>query len=428
MLPAAHDEVARERRAGLEQHDVAGHRSVERRLEVPAGRNADRPCQGGARAHGHQTEREENSELRLPHLSVLLAARIHLDRDSPGNAVDALGCRGVAGRLSQTHRHPSRAPRRPGNGAGSRTARRPAKQSARRVTIQLISAHDRRSLGNRAFPEYSSAIRMGFDRARAATGNERLSYSAAGVTTAARWLVGSPACGIDLGEMNSNDGLPLVAPGVTPCSIRRSGPLYWRRERSGPWWRGANAPCPCGSPSSRPTARSSASTSRCCPTHHERGQRERAISRAVRQVPAVVARRVAHPRRWSGRARRGRWPPTIADTPTGRFDADLVGERMFDHPLEVVHTSELPAERCGDEAARAPPRGLPHRLRPRRQRSQGGGGRRRRRWSSARRPSGTRTTSRIRSTTSTASWTRCRRPPRTCRAWTPSAEAPRAST
>lgn len=32
------------------------------------------------------------------------------------------------------------------------------------------------------------------------------------------------------------------------------------------------------------------------------------------------------------------------DTATGRFDAHMVGERMFDHPLEVVHTTELPAE------------------------------------------------------------------------------------
>ena len=33
------------------------------------------------------------------------------------------------------------------------------------------------------------------------------------------------------------------------------------------------------------------------------------------------------------------------DTATGRFDAHLVGERMFDHPLEVVHTRDLPPER-----------------------------------------------------------------------------------
>ena len=33
------------------------------------------------------------------------------------------------------------------------------------------------------------------------------------------------------------------------------------------------------------------------------------------------------------------------DTATGRFDAELVGLRMFDHPLEVVATTNLPAER-----------------------------------------------------------------------------------
>jgi predicted NBD/HSP70 family sugar kinase len=55
---------------------------------------------------------------------------------------------------------------------------------------------------------------------------------------------------------------------------------------------------------------------------------------------------------------RGGWrihvdgPPAVAeglaahyrDTPTGRFDAHLVGERMFDHPLTVVHTDDRPAE------------------------------------------------------------------------------------
>jgi len=33
------------------------------------------------------------------------------------------------------------------------------------------------------------------------------------------------------------------------------------------------------------------------------------------------------------------------DTSTGRFDSNLVGERMFDHPIELVHTSKLPPER-----------------------------------------------------------------------------------
>src|SRR6476646_2614827 len=32
------------------------------------------------------------------------------------------------------------------------------------------------------------------------------------------------------------------------------------------------------------------------------------------------------------------------ETSTGKFDADLVAKRMFDHPLEIVHTRELPSE------------------------------------------------------------------------------------
>ena len=33
------------------------------------------------------------------------------------------------------------------------------------------------------------------------------------------------------------------------------------------------------------------------------------------------------------------------ETPTGKFDSNLVGERMFDHPIEVVHTRTCPPER-----------------------------------------------------------------------------------
>lgn len=33
------------------------------------------------------------------------------------------------------------------------------------------------------------------------------------------------------------------------------------------------------------------------------------------------------------------------ETQTGKFDSNIVAERMFDHPLEIVHASELPPER-----------------------------------------------------------------------------------
>ncbi len=46
-------------------------------------------------------------------------------------------------------------------------------------------------------------------------------------------------------------------------------------------------------------------------------------------------------------------PPTLAaklaahyrETATGKFDSNLVGERMFDHALEIIHTEQLPPER-----------------------------------------------------------------------------------
>ena len=33
------------------------------------------------------------------------------------------------------------------------------------------------------------------------------------------------------------------------------------------------------------------------------------------------------------------------DTPTGRFDSEIVGERVYGHPIEIVETKTLPAER-----------------------------------------------------------------------------------
>ncbi len=34
------------------------------------------------------------------------------------------------------------------------------------------------------------------------------------------------------------------------------------------------------------------------------------------------------------------------ETATGKFDSDMVGEKMFDHPLEVVNTRDIPPERA----------------------------------------------------------------------------------
>jgi predicted NBD/HSP70 family sugar kinase len=144
--------------------------------------------------------------------------------------------------------------------------------------------------------------------------------------------------------MNSNNGLPLVAPRVTPVL----------------------------DPAFRPA---------CLATHafrHLVGSTPGAVPVriALEQTDGSVFRfdtavlPAAHPDAagnftfverlvkfllWS----RGGWrihidaPDTLAaqlaahyrDTPTGRFDSHVVGERMFDRPLEVVHSSDVPEER-----------------------------------------------------------------------------------
>ena len=44
------------------------------------------------------------------------------------------------------------------------------------------------------------------------------------------------------------------------------------------------------------------------------------------------------------------------ETPAGKFDSTIVAQRMFDHPLEVVHTKNLPPERSRSYALQTFPR------------------------------------------------------------------------
>ena len=113
------------------------------------------------------------------------------------------------------------------------------------------------------------------------------------------------------------------------------------------------------------------------PADPSAGGGERHASRALRQVPPVVARRLAHPSRWPGRSR-------------GRARRAL--SRHGDRPLRLrtssasgcstTRSTSFTRATCRrsarhDQAARPSPRRLPHRLRSRRQRSQGRRGHRR---------------------------------------------------
>ena len=190
-------------------------------------------------------------------------------------------------------------------------------------------------------------------------------------------LDGSNGCGIDLGDMITNDGLALVAPRVTPVLDPAFRPaVLASHARSAAWSARRRAACRCGSPSSRRTDRSSASTSRCCP-------------RRIRRRPPTSGTSSGSSSSCSGRAAAGAststgrcgWPQALASLLQRHCDRPLrraSGRRADVRSPARGRPHDRPAAGAlRDQAARPPSRRLPHRLRSRRQRSQGGRGDRR---------------------------------------------------
>src|SRR5437588_10293524 len=142
--------------------------------------------------------------------------------------------------------------------------------------------------------------------------------------------------------MTSNLGLPLIAPGVLPPldPVFRPAVLANRAFRAmvgtGSVFVSLALEQPDGSISHFNT--------RILPEHHPSAEANYTyVERIVKFLlwarggfriffagpEALAARLAAHYR----------------DTPTGKFDSNLVGERIYEHPIEVVPTSRLPAER-----------------------------------------------------------------------------------
>jgi predicted NBD/HSP70 family sugar kinase len=154
-----------------------------------------------------------------------------------------------------------------------------------------------------------------------------------------------PGCDIDLDDMNTNDGLPLVAPRVTPAVDPwfRPAVLAVRAFRAAV--DASGSPVPVGLAIEQADGSVFRARLEVLPDRHP------LASANLRYVERFVKFLL-----WS----RGGWrihvngPPGLAraladhytSTGPGRFDAHLVAERMFDHSLEVVHTSELPSERA----------------------------------------------------------------------------------
>ncbi len=144
--------------------------------------------------------------------------------------------------------------------------------------------------------------------------------------------------------MNSNDGLELVAPGVLPVLDAAFRPAVLANRAFRQKVRAS------GSPTKVRLAleQASGNVSRCeteilPQSHPEASANLRYLERIVKLML------------WS----RGGYriyldgPRPLADklaahyreTAAGKFDSHLVGERMFDHPIEVVYGRDLPPER-----------------------------------------------------------------------------------
>ena len=177
--------------------------------------------------------------------------------------------------------------------------------------------------------------------------------------------------------MNINDGLPLVAPRVIPVLDPGFRPAVLAMRAFRALVDATAGAVPVGIaleqadgsvfhfetqvlPESHPQAaanvrlRRAASSSSCC-------------GRAAAGGSTSTARN-----RWP----RG-WRRTTARPATGRFDAELRRRADLRPPAGSRAHARSAAGALRDQAARPPSRGLPHRLRSRRQRPQGRGGHRR---------------------------------------------------
>ena len=141
--------------------------------------------------------------------------------------------------------------------------------------------------------------------------------------------------------MNTNDGLPLVAPRVTPVLDAAFRPAVLAVRAFRDLVHATSAGVPLRIAVEQADGSVFRFETQVLPeSHPQAAANGRFLERLVKFLlwsrggwrihvdgpEPLVTRLAAHYR----------------ETPTGRFDAHLVAERMFDHPLAVVHTRGLP--------------------------------------------------------------------------------------
>lgn len=142
----------------------------------------------------------------------------------------------------------------------------------------------------------------------------------------------------------NNNGLPLVAPRITPVLDPSFCPAVLANRAFRELVRLSRSPVPVGLALEQTDGNISHFRTDILPESHRHSAGNFTyVERILRlllwsrggfrihfQGPAAVA---------------GKLAAYYRETPTGQFDSNIVAERMFDHPLEVVHARELPPER-----------------------------------------------------------------------------------
>ncbi len=144
--------------------------------------------------------------------------------------------------------------------------------------------------------------------------------------------------------MNVNDGLPLVAPRLTPVLDPWFRPPVLANRAFREQVRAAKGAVPVGLALEQADGNVSQFLTEVFPDAHPGAAGN--FTYLERIVKFLLWSRGGFRLHFQGPARlAAKLTAHYRETPTGRFDADLVAERMFDRALEVVHTRNLAAER-----------------------------------------------------------------------------------